>query len=204
MRAAFVHALSQRFPLDDKGALTWVLGTRVEYKRDHRRLMLSQELYTTDLLRRHAPHVDSTARRYDSPMAEDAALSSDQCPSADSQEHTDMRPFRDVYMQIVGGLLWLAACTRPDITYAASTLARFVSNPARAHYAAMQRVLAYLKHTAARVLLIQKKMIILHKGTEEHRKLRTSAPQGEPGPPPTVLTPQSPCTATRAVGVGTL
>ena len=155
VRAAFVHALSQRFPLDDKGALTWVLGTRVEYKRDHRRLMLSQELYTTDLLRRHAPHVDSTARRYDSPMAEDAALSSDQCPSADSQEHTDMRPFRDVYMQIVGGLLWLAACTRPDITYAASTLARFVSNPARAHYAAMQRVLAYLKHTAARVLLIQ-------------------------------------------------
>ena len=47
-------------------------------------------------------------------------------------------------------------------------------------------------------------MIILHKGTEEHRTAGTSAPQGEPGVPPSVLTPQSPCTATRAVGVGTL
>ena len=50
----------------------------------------------------------------------------------------------------------------------------------------------------------KKKMIILHKGTEEHRTDRTSSPQGEPDGPPTVLTPQSPCTATRAVGVGTL
>ena len=50
----------------------------------------------------------------------------------------------------------------------------------------------------------RKKMIILHKGTEEHRTAGTSAPQGEPGVPPSVLTPQSPCTATRAVGVGTL
>ena len=47
-------------------------------------------------------------------------------------------------------------------------------------------------------------MIILQKETEEHRDAWTSAPQGEPGTPPGVLTPQSPCTATRAVGVGTL
>ena len=50
----------------------------------------------------------------------------------------------------------------------------------------------------------KKKMIILQKETTEHRKPGTSAPQGEPGPPPSVLTPQSPCTVERAVGVGTL
>jgi hypothetical protein len=52
----------------------------------------------------------------------------------------------------------------------------------------------------------RKKMIILQVETTEHRELRTSAPQGEPGSPPSVLTPQSPCTTctTRAVGVGTL
>ena len=38
----------------------------------------------------------------------------------------------------------------------------------------------------------------------EHRKPWTSSPQGEPGSPPGVLTPQSSCTTTRAVGVGTL
>ena len=47
-------------------------------------------------------------------------------------------------------------------------------------------------------------MIILQLETTEHREPWTSAPQGEPGPPPGVLTPQSPCTTTRAVGVGTL
>ena len=50
----------------------------------------------------------------------------------------------------------------------------------------------------------KKKMIILHKGTAKHRTDRTSSPQGEPDGPPSVLTPQSPCTIERAVGVGTL
>ena len=52
--------------------------------------------------------------------------------------------------------------------------------------------------------MAQKKMIILQKETEEHRDAWTSAPQGEPGTPPSVLTPQSPCTEERAGGVGTL
>jgi hypothetical protein len=47
-------------------------------------------------------------------------------------------------------------------------------------------------------------MIILQKETAEHRTAGTSAPQGEPNVPPGVLTPQSPCTIERAVGVGTL
>ena len=51
---------------------------------------------------------------------------------------------------------------------------------------------------------MQKKMIILHKGPAEHRDPGTSAPRGEPRTPPNVLTPQSPCTVERAVGVGTL
>ena len=50
----------------------------------------------------------------------------------------------------------------------------------------------------------KKKMIILHKGPAEHRDPGTSSPQGEPGTPPSVLTPQSPCTVERAVGVGAL
>ena len=58
-----------------------------------------------------------------------------------------MAPLKETYMSVVGALLWLAACTRPDLTYTTSILARFVSNPARLHYVAMQRVLAYLQTT---------------------------------------------------------
>ena len=57
-------------------------------------------------------------------------------------------------MSVVGALLWLAACTRPDITYATSVLARFVSNPARLDYSAMQRVLSYLQTTQDRPFIL--------------------------------------------------
>ena len=58
------------------------------------------------------------------------------------------------YVTVVGCLLWLAGGTRPDLTYAASTLARYVSNPGPTHHKAMLRVLAYLHHTRDKVLQI--------------------------------------------------
>ena len=65
-----------------------------------------------------------------------------------------MKDKHAVYMTVVGALLWLASFTRPDLTYAASVLARFVSNPASAHYTAMQRVLSYLHGTRALSLVL--------------------------------------------------
>ena len=56
---------------------------------------------------------------------------------------------------VVGALLWLAACTRPNLTYTTSVLVRFVSNPARVHYVAMQRVLAFLQTTANTSLVLR-------------------------------------------------
>ena len=66
-----------------------------------------------------------------------------------------MQPKRADYMTVVGAFLWLASFTRPDLTHAAGVLARFVSNPAAVHYAAMQRVLVYLHHTRDDGLLIR-------------------------------------------------
>ena len=81
-------------------------------------------------------------------LSEDSKLSQDQCPATGTPEHADMQAKHDEYMTIVGALLYLAACTRPDIAYSVSVLARFVSNPAIAHYAAMQRLLIYVRDTA--------------------------------------------------------
>ena len=108
---------------------------------------MSQAMYTAELLRKYASHLEGVSKRYDSPMADDVTYSNDQCPAENSQEAAEMAYHHDVYMSVVGGLLWLSACTRPDLTYATSVLARFVSNPARVHYAAMQRVLVYLHCT---------------------------------------------------------
>jgi hypothetical protein len=51
------------------------------------------------------------------------------------------------YPEQVGALLYVTQ-TRPDCQYAVSTLAQFSSNPGKAHFEAVKRVLRYLKGTA--------------------------------------------------------
>ena len=79
-------------------------------------------------------------------------LTSDDCPVVDSPEYVDMKPMREEYMAVVGSILWLAGMTRPDLAYAASQLARFLSRPGKSHVAAASRVLAYIAGTKSRKL----------------------------------------------------
>ena len=154
IRITFAKELAKKFPIEEKTELTWVLGIKVKRDLKVGSLALSQELYIKDMLRKHAPHLSTTGRKFDSPMADDVHYTPDQCPSENSPEAEEMWPLRETYMSVVGALLWLAACTRPDITYATSVLARFVSNPARLHYSAMQRVLSYLQTTQDRPFIL--------------------------------------------------
>ena len=51
----------------------------------------------------------------------------------------------NLYQRKIGSLLYAAVTTRPDIAFATSRLARFLTNPSPKHHAAADRVLAYLK-----------------------------------------------------------
>lgn len=48
----------------------------------------------------------------------------------------------------MGGLLYLASTTRPDIAYAVGVLSRFMHNPEEAHWLAAKYVLRYISGTA--------------------------------------------------------
>ena len=61
----------------------------------------------------------------------------------------------DAYHAMVGSILWLANMTRPELAYAASQLAKFVSNPGRVHYDAAVRTILYLSGSMDRVFLIK-------------------------------------------------
>ena len=52
-----------------------------------------------------------------------------------------------LYQSVVGSLMYLATCTRPDIAYAVGMLARFSSKPNQSHWTAAKRVLRYLRGT---------------------------------------------------------
>ncbi|XP_053995677.1 uncharacterized protein LOC128885603 [Hylaeus anthracinus] len=53
------------------------------------------------------------------------------------------------YREFIGGLIYLANATRPDIAYAAALLSRFTSNPGKAHWDCAKRVLRYLNTTSS-------------------------------------------------------
>ena len=51
------------------------------------------------------------------------------------------------YLSVVGSLLHISNCLRPDISYAVGNLARFAAAPGNAHVKAVRRVLQYLYRT---------------------------------------------------------
>ncbi|KAJ9520578.1 hypothetical protein QJQ45_007436 [Haematococcus lacustris] len=59
------------------------------------------------------------------------------------------------YRELVGGLLWLSTCTRPDIAFAVGQLTRYMQAPTREHEQAAQGVLRYLRGTAGQGLVFR-------------------------------------------------
>jgi hypothetical protein len=60
------------------------------------------------------------------------------------------------YAELIGSLIWISTCTRPDISYATNRLAAFTSNPSATHWQAAKRVLRYLKHTISKGIVYRK------------------------------------------------
>jgi hypothetical protein len=51
------------------------------------------------------------------------------------------------YRSVVGSLLYISMCTRPDITAAVNAASRATANPTQADHAALKRIVRYLKGT---------------------------------------------------------
>ena len=120
-------------PIDDRGELAWILKMAVTRDRSSRTITISKEQYIDRVLQRYLPEGPQT-RGCTSPMDETKPLTSTHGPTTGTAEHDAMDDKRATYMSAVGSLLWLAACTRLDIAYTVSVLARYCSNPAMIHY----------------------------------------------------------------------
>ncbi|XP_062104441.1 secreted RxLR effector protein 161-like [Humulus lupulus] len=51
------------------------------------------------------------------------------------------------YSNVVGSIMYLMVCTRPDLSYAMSMLRKYMSNPGKPHWNAMKWTLRYLLGT---------------------------------------------------------
>lgn len=137
----FKTRLSKHVEVTDLGELHWMLG--IEVKRNHEAgtIHLSQHSYIDSILHRFN---FTDLKPLSMPMDVQAKLTSEQAPST-AAEFAAMRNIP--YREAVGALNWAALATRPDISFAVSSVARFASNPGPAHWEAVKRIFRYLAGT---------------------------------------------------------
>lgn len=133
--------LNKRFSLTELGPIGWLLGLEVKCDRDVRTISLSQRSYI-DAILTHFNMQD--AKPISIPMDPNMTYSKDQCPT-DPREIAHMKnvPYREA----IGSLMYAAIGTRPDISFAVSTLSQSLDNPGQIHWDAVKRIFRYLLGT---------------------------------------------------------
>jgi len=124
------------FKSREMGEPSYFLGMHIQRDVAAGVLRLGQRQYAMEVLARFNMANSNAARL---PMPVGARL------QKDGKELDTQGKAR--YQELVGCLLYLATCTRPDISFAVGRLARFVSAPTQAHWGAGKAVLRYLQGT---------------------------------------------------------
>lgn len=111
------------------------LRLKVEKDREHKKLKLSQELYTKIVLKQFG-------------MTNCRPTACLVAPSANLKAHKgSIADFP--YSQAVGSVMYLAMDIRSDIAFSVGMVSRYASNPEEVHVKAVKRILCYLRVTTA-------------------------------------------------------
>ena len=125
------------FDVRDLGEASYFLSINIIRDRPSRYLQINQQRMTTQLVEKYGL---KEGKIKTVPMSPDIKL-----VQATEDNLLDKELFQ--YSELVGSLLYLAVCTRPDITFAVGVLARHMSKPTLEHWTAAKAVLRYLAGT---------------------------------------------------------
>jgi transposase InsO family protein len=128
--------LAKEYEVKDLGEISFILGIRVQRDRKHRKISMSQDAYISAMLERYGL---ANGRPASTPV--DPNSSFRQAP----EDYTCETGTQRLYQQIVGSLMYVMLCTRPDIAFAVGSLARHAANPTAEHMTGAKRVLRYLR-----------------------------------------------------------
>ena len=124
------------FEARDLGEAHIYLGMLIERDRASFSLKLSQQRMTAQLLSKHNL-LDAKPKSV--PLTAAIKLTKDEGQPLDKHKYG--------YSQLIGSLMYLAVCTRPDIAQAVGALARYMTAPTTIHWSAALGVLCYLAGT---------------------------------------------------------
>ncbi|GEQ66782.1 hypothetical protein JCM33374_g445 [Metschnikowia sp. JCM 33374] len=164
----FKEELEGMFDLKYFGPVSEYLG--IEFKRTKEGYVMSQHKYLKELLENFKEH---NIRKHRYPVKVDyEGYGSNNNPKEDVFYETpvDTSPklkasMKTKYESGVGSINWAANNTRPDLAFAAHTLASKASNPTENDFQRLLFCLGYIEESMAQVL--------------EYSRLRSQAPRGE-------------------------
>ncbi|CAN0918844.1 Retrovirus-related Pol polyprotein from transposon TNT 1-94, partial [Linum grandiflorum] len=125
--------LSSKFEMKDLGHADVILGVKVIRTKEH--YLLSQHHYVNKLV---SMFLDSDAKYACTPFDSNFHLKKNLGTAVNQSQ----------YAKIIGSVMFLTNCTRPDISFAVNRLSRYTSNPNKDHWKALIRILRYIKGTA--------------------------------------------------------
>lgn len=142
--------LSKNFEMKDMGEASYVIGIEIFRDRSQGLLGLSQKNYIERVLEKFNMHKCSAGVV---PIQKGDKFSLMQCPKNDV-ERKEMEAIP--YASVVGSLMYVQTCTRPDISFAVGMLGRYQSNPGIDHWKAAKKVLRYLQGTKDYMLMYRR------------------------------------------------
>lgn len=134
-KGKLIKILNEEFDVKFLGPVTYCLGMKVVRDRQKNILSLNQSDFARRLLKifgmENAKHVAT-------PMILNEKLKKPENDTCDQKVP---------YQQLIGGLMYLAVCTRPDLAFAVSYLSQFNKCHDDTHWIAAKRILRYIAGT---------------------------------------------------------
>lgn len=133
--------LKKEFEMKDLGKTRYCLGLQIEHRKDG--ILVHQSNYTQKVLRRFSHH---DVKSSPTPMIV-RTLDINKDPFRPKGDDEEILSPECSYLGAIGALLYLAQCTRPDISFAVNCLARHSIAPTRRHWNGIKDIFRYLKGT---------------------------------------------------------
>ena len=146
--AKFKENLGKKFKMRDLGKLNFILGIKIEYSNN--RMLINQKHYISKMLEEFNLQ---SCKESDIPLQPNHSLTKE---LKDEKESLREKVDTTKYRQLIGKLIYLMTCSRPDISYSIGVLSRFMQEPRELHWRCLKRVLKYLKTTQDYSLVFSK------------------------------------------------
>lgn len=143
------RGLGREFKMKDLGEAKFLLGIEIR-RQENGDVLLVQEKYAREVVERYNM---GGSKPVSTPLELGTHLDSSQQPSSDAEREA---MFSIPYRSAIGSLMYLATCTRPDISAAVSELSKFSQNPGAEHWEGVKRVVRYVGATAGDGLMFRR------------------------------------------------